>query len=492
VTRWDWNLTLDPSLPVFLAIARAVVDGIQCGRLAPGDALPGSRSLAETLGVHRNTVLAAVRELGAEGWIETATGKGTYVTRRLPESRVSPASRSRKKRPGFDLRGTMPSPLGVEHVNELLDGLSSAAPRGVLALVGGLPDLRLLPLDALARAYRRALSNSGVSRLGYGDPRGEPALRAALSGMLSARRGIAVDADSIVITRGSQMALHLVARAILAPGDVVAVERFGYRPAWEALAGAGARLVPVAVDGDGIDVEAIEKLVVRETLRAVYVTPHHQYPTTAVLAPGRRLRLLDLARRHRFAVIEDDYDHEFHYEGRPVLPLASADNSGVVIHVGTLSKILAPGLRVGFVVAPELVLRNICTLRTFVDRQGDRVLERAVAELIEDGEVQRHARRMRKVYLERRAALIDALSKHLPGRLRFDVPKGGLAIWAEAGAHEDVDAWQARALKTGVLLQTARRFSFDGRRGPYFRIGFAPVDVEEIDEAVQRMARVAP
>ncbi|MFO0661932.1 MAG: PLP-dependent aminotransferase family protein [Polyangiaceae bacterium] len=470
MTRWDWSLSLDPTLPVFLAIARAVVDGVQSGRLAPGDALPGSRSLAQTLGVHRNTVIAAVRELEAEGWIETSVGKGTFITKKLPETKLSARPHLTRDKVGFELRGAMPTPLGVAHANEVLEGLEATERRHVLALVGGLPDLRLLPLDALARAYRRALSTAGVTRLGYGDPRGEPALRAALAQMIASRRAISVDSNSLVVTRGSQMALHLVSRAILSQGDVVVVERFGYRPAWEAILSAGAKLHAVDVDHDGMDLDALEKIVSKEVIRAVYVTPHHQYPTTAVLSPGRRLMLLELARKHRFAVIEDDYDHEFHYEGRPILPLASGDKYGVVVHIGTLSKILAPGVRIGFVVAPEPVLKQVAILRTFVDRQGDRVVERALAELIEDGELQRHARRMRKVYLERRDVLVESLGKYLPGRLRFDVPKGGLAVWAQAAEHDDVDAWQQRAFRAGVLLQTGRRFAFDGRSQPFFRI----------------------
>ena len=358
-------------------------------------------------------------------------------------------------------------------------------------LTGGVPDLRLVPRTALARAYRRALSEvkpRGLSTLDYGDAQGHPRLREALGAMLAALRGLAAPKESVLVTRGSQMALDLVARALLAPGDVVAIESLGYRPAWAAFRAAGARLAPLPVDEHGLDVDALAELCARERVRAVYVTPHHQYPTTAVLSAGRRLALLELARARRIAVIEDDYDHEFHYEGRPVLPLASADPAGVVVYLGTLSKILAPGLRLGFVVAPAPLLEKLAAIRTFIDRQGDHTLERAVAELLSDGELQRHARRARRAYLARRDALIEALRDHLGDALTFDPPVGGMAIWARAAPGIDVDAWAERALARKVAFSTAKRFAFDGRKRGFVRLGFAALDEKELREAVRRMA----
>src|SRR5262249_29017163 len=185
------------------------------------------------------------------------------------------------------------------------------------------------------------------------------ALRSALASMLANTRALSVGADDVLVTRGSSMALTLVARALLRPGDTGAVEEFGYRPAWEGFRATGATVVPVPIDPDGIDVDALKRLAKRRAVRAIYVTPHHQYPTTVTLKAARRLALLALARAERFAIIEDDYDHEFHYDGRPVLPLASTDHAGLVVYIGTLSKILAPGLRLGYIVAPPAVLRRL-------------------------------------------------------------------------------------------------------------------------------------
>jgi GntR family transcriptional regulator / MocR family aminotransferase len=476
--------------PLFLAIARALARAIRSGSLRPGDALPGSRTLATALGVHRNTVLAALRELESEGWLETVAAKGTFVRANLPDPPpralrgVAHAERS-PSRIAFDVRGDAPSADAMGPVRTA----GALARHGVLPLLGGIPDVRLVPKDALARAYRRALRSPGAAPLGYGSPYGEPHLREALGAMLGRVRGIGSAEQGLVVTRGSQMALAMAARAILEPGDVVAVEAMGYRPAWEALRLAGARVVPVPVDREGLDTSALAELCAREAVRAVYTTPHHQYPTTVLLSPGRRMRLLELARAHRFAIFEDDYDHEFHFDGRPALPLASADAHGSVVYIGTLSKILAPGLRIGFVVAPEPVADRVAALRTFFDRQGDLAVERAVAELLEDGEIQRHARRMRSVYRARRDALIASLERHLEGALTFHVPQGGLAIWARTSRAIDVEAWAERALRAGVIVHTGKRFAWSGRATPALRLGYAPLDEREIDVAVKRLAR---
>jgi Aminotransferase class I and II len=198
------------------------------------------------------------------------------------------------------------------------------------------------------------------------DPAGVSRLRYALATMLSATRGLAVEPNSIIVTRGSQMALALIARALLRPGDAVAVENPGCRRAWEAFRASGAEVIPVPVDEHGIDVKAIERLLARQPIRALYVTPHHQFPTTATLTGPRRTALLQLAVRERFAVIEDDYDHEFHYSGRPVLQVASADAEGVVVYIGTFSKVLAPGLRLGFVAAAPNLIERLVAHRSFV------------------------------------------------------------------------------------------------------------------------------
>jgi GntR family transcriptional regulator/MocR family aminotransferase len=475
----------DGDLPLAVRIARAISGDIRRGRLRPGTELPSSRALAAALGVHRNTALAAYAELEAEGWIETRPRRGTFVSAAMPERparRFAPAVSAPPEAPGFPLAPPPPATLG-------LPPPSTIGP-DALPLLGGRPDLRLAPTVALARAYRRALRGTrGRTLLDYGDPAGNPRLRAALVELLAATRGIVPRVERLMVTRGSQMALVLAARTILAPGDVVAVEALGYRPAWAALDLAGARLAPIPVDDDGLDVAALERLAAREPrLRAVYVTPHHQYPTTATLTAPRRVALLSVARTRRLAVIEDDYDHEFHYDGRPILPLAAADEGGNVVSIGTLSKVLAPGVRLGWLVGPAALVERAAALRRVVDRQGDLAVEEALAALVEDGELERHVRRTRRVYEGRRAAFLALLERHLGGALTYRAPAGGMALWARAAERVDVDAWADRTAARGVLLQTARQFRFDGAPAPAMRLGFASLDERELTEAVRRLA----
>jgi GntR family transcriptional regulator/MocR family aminotransferase len=284
----------------------------------------------------------------------------------------------------------------------------------------------------------------------------------------------------------------LVARSLLAPGDVVAVEALGYPNAVNVFRRAGAKVVPIPVDRHGLDVDALVAVTKAEKLRLVYVTPHHQYPTTVTLAPTRRLALLEHARRERIAILEDDYDQEFHYDGRPVLPLASNDPHGNVVYVGTLAKSLAPGLRLAFVVAPRPLIERMTGERALIDRQGDLILEAAVAELLDDGDVQRHVRRMRRVYHARRDAFCTALERELAGVLSYRRPPGGLQLWAAVAPSVDVALWQERAMARGVFFQIGRQFTLDGSPTPNVRLGYALIDEKDAASAVRRLAECMP
>jgi GntR family transcriptional regulator/MocR family aminotransferase len=362
-------------------------------------------------------------------------------------------------------------------------------PEARYLLSAGVPDTRLFPHAIVARAYRRALHAPGArGALDYADPCGAPRLRAAIAAMLRETRGIPAAAEHVMITRGSQLAIDLAARLLVRPGDVAAVEELGYQPAWRALAEAGARLSPVALDGAGLVVESLARL----SPRCLYTTPHHQYPTTVLMSPARRIALLAHARAHRIAILEDDYDHELHFDGRPVAPLAADDRGACVIYIGTLSKILAPGLRLGFIVAPACVIEQLSRLRFLTDRQGDHVLEHAIAELIEEGELQRHARKMRRIYEQRRDALVATLHRELAGALSFELPAGGMTLWARVDRSIRLEAWRQRALERGVSVATARDFDLERRPRPFLRLAFARHDEAELAEAVRRLRRALP
>ena len=471
---WTPTVFLDPSSqePVYLQIAHALMHEIHRGRLKPGDGLPGYRTLAAQLGVNRNTVMAAFRELQVEGWVTSLPGEGSLVApnppNRLPGEDAPPVAM------GFDLGGAV-------HPE------ADAARTDLLKVGSGVPDPRLLPGAALARAYRRALTLNHQSALSLEDPQGHPKLREALARMLASTRGIPAAPDRLLVTRGSQMATFLVAEALCRPGDTVAVESLGDRRSWEVLVKAGARCLPVPVDEGGLRIGALESLLHESPLRAVVVTPQRQYPTLAVLAPERQARLMALAAKHRFAIIELDQESEFQFEGRGSAPLAAEDPAGVVIHVGTLSKIFSPSLRLGFVHAPAPLITRMRDLRLAFDRQGDMVLERAMADLMEDGEVARHLNRMHLVYRQRRDILCSALRRKLGDAITVEAPSGGLALWVKVQEGIDVDAWAARALAHGVAFQPGRQFAFDSGPVAGLRLGFSNYAEPDLEEVARRM-----
>ncbi|MGH1346874.1 MAG: PLP-dependent aminotransferase family protein [Nannocystales bacterium] len=468
---WPLLLSLDrgDSVPLFAQLASALAECVRRGRLKPGSTLPGSRTMARSLGVHRNTVVAAYRELESQGWIEVQARR-TVIAIGLPTRKSVGGSSALAARTGFTV-----DPVRARRCPRV---------QAPFDLGGGLPDPRLVPRKLLARALGRVVRQPGGRTLEYGDPQGQLRLREQIATMLAHTRGLSVTADDILITRGSQMGLALVARALLRPGDELAVERLGYAPAWDAFEHAGATLRGIDVDEAGLKVEQLDGT----SPRAVYVTPHHQYPTTATLNASRRLQLLAWAAKQRVAVIEDDYDNEYHYDTQPVQPLAAHDPRGVVVYLGTLSKVLAPGIRIGWVVAPPNLLAAMLALRTSLDGQGGLAFEAAVADLLEDREVQRHIWRTRRQYAERRDALCDALRARLDGALHFTVPAGGLALWTQVRPGVSAESWAERALARGVRVNPGRSFTLSRRAAPNLRIGFARHTPDELLEAVERLA----
>nr|WP_272214361.1 PLP-dependent aminotransferase family protein [Marinicella sp. W31]MDC2879962.1 PLP-dependent aminotransferase family protein [Marinicella sp. W31] len=462
------DIEKDAPGPLFLAIAGAITRDIMRGRLKPGTRLPGTRALAGELDVHRNTVDAAYQELTTQGWLHAEPARGTFVAEDLPDNMVEPVAVSTPFEP--------------------------AMVRPHLAFSDGAPDPNLVPDKALARAFRRALL-SPAFRTGtdYGDARGTPVLRHALSSYLTSDRGVVADPARLLITRGSQMALFLAAKAAVKPGQAIAVEEPGYPLAWEAFRAAGATVRGIPVDAGGLSVTALEEAIATDSrIAAIYVTPHHQYPTTVTMGAARRLQLLELVERYGITLIEDDYDHEYRFEGRPVLPLATRAPADLpLIYVGSLSKLLSPGIRLGYATAPEPLFTRMATARAAIDRQGDAPLEAALADLIRDGDLGRHARKARRIYRARRDVLASALSAHLDGRIDFDSPAGGLALWLRS-KNVSAETWAERAEAAGLALLPGTRFTLERPAQQALRLGYAALNEAQIVRAVEILAQSWP
>lgn len=468
------ELAGDDSQPLFLRLAASILGEIERGRLQPGDRLPGTRSLALSLKLHRNTVTAAFQELMMQGWLVAEPSRGTVVAYDLPSVNLHAGRKSAAA----------------------TSAITPDESDGVLHISDGTPDARIMPAVEMARAFRHAaLQPPNLQGGGYGEPGGARALRNALAQYLAQERGLAVPPGQIMVTRGSQMAIYLAAATLVSPGDAVAVEEPGYPYAWEAFRAAGARVIGIPVDAQGIDVARLETAARQEPrLKAIYVTPHHQYPTTVTLGASRRLRLLEVARRYGLTIVEDDYDHEYRFEGRPILPLATRSNDEVpVIYIGSLSKLLSPAVRLGYASAPPDMVQQMMRRREVIDRQGDVLLENAMAELIGNGTLTRHARKARRIYEDRRNFLVAELRERLGHDIDFNTPSGGLAVWLRVRAGLSANAWAASALSAGVAVSPSSNFVLDTSPTVNgLRIGYADLDEADIRNIVGTLAECRP
>ncbi len=472
---WTFTLTLDrsSSQPLYLQLSTQLMDHIRSGHLLSGQQLPSSRSLAERLQIHRKTVVQAYDELLAQGWLESRTGSGTFVSTHVPESKLSlQTSFDPLKKAGFSFE-TKPflerPPLMAQGPYHLDDGF---------------PDVRLAPLLDLSRAYRNQLLRShAYSRLGYGDPMGSRWLREQLSRYLNESRGLHTSADNVLIVRGTMMGLFLTSIAFVKPGDYVALDSMSWSGSTLNLEQAGARMIPIPTDEHGLDVEALARVCQQYPVRMLYLTSHHHYPTTVALKAERRMRLLGLSRQYGFLIFEDDYDFDFHYERRPLFPLASVDPSGMVLYCGSFTKTIAPAFRVGYLVGPEDAIRHLSKLRRIIDRQGDTMLENALAQLLEEGIIQRHLRKALRVYKERRDYFAELLTEELSDQVYFRKPEGGMALWTHFTKGIDLVELSSRALKKGLHFSAGSQHVTGPL--PATRLGFASSTPEELRECVR-------
>ena len=409
--------------PLFLQITNGLMAHIKSGLIPKGTKLPGSRALADVLGVNRQTVVAAFDELLAQGWIEIKASKGTFVSSKIPV---------------------------------------------------------ITPTDELARAYRSVLQKGYQKQtLFYGDTKGEPSLRHEITAFLKETRGLNISVDNVMITRGSMMAMFLTANTVLRAGDKVVLGELDYGSISLIFENTGAEMVKIRIDDKGLDVEHLAEICEKTPIRMVYLTPHHHYPTTVTMPAERRLRLLELAKIYGFCILEDDYDYDFRYSSSPILPLASVDTEGYVVYFGSLSKLVSPALRVGFMVAPSDLIEEMSRFRRTIDRQGDNMTEAALAILFKDGTVKRHLKKAQKAYHKRRDVLCEGLKSELSAWLDFQKPNGGMAVWTKFDPSVSLPILSQKAEKMGLLMSDGATFNMNATR-----LGFASTNEMEIERGV--------
>lgn len=464
------NIDKDLNIPVYRQIAVSIINAIRNGALKARTHLPGSRELAKILGVHRKTVIAAYEELNAQDWIVIVPRKHVTVSEHIPLLKPQKWDQSdllKSYKNNFSL------PFRIVEKNGLPISITSASD---IFIDDGHPDVGLSPIDNLLKTYRTLTSRKhSVKDAHIGTAQGTLRLREELVAYLSETRGLSVTRENLLITHGAQMSIYLSSQLLLNNSTTIIIGKPNYLIANNAFKETGTSIIEVDVDDDGIDVDAIEVLCKKIKIDAVYVIPHHHYPTTVMLSVERRMKLLELSNEFSFTIIEDDYDYDYHYSSSPYLPLASAGHNGNVIYIGSFSKMLDPAIRLGFMVAPQNFITQCTALRNAIDVGGDGYMQNALAIMIKDGELKRHIKKAKKIYHSRRDYLDSLLKEKLGEYITYWLPTGGMAIWVKLLPQYPISQLE---LINGLKI---KRICIAKNA---FRFGFASMDEKELENAV--------
>ena len=482
------NLQLDRESPVPLArqIQEQIERLIREGWLAPGVKLPATRELARALGVNRTTVSLAYEELVAAGRARAHVGQGTFVAAPPADgARVAPPAPARVPLDWSRLfsRSAHIARSGAER----RAAVPAGTPRPVVSFAEGTPDSGLFPTDAFRRVLNQVVRAEGATLLQYppgGD--GYPPLRAYLATYLL-RFGVEARADDILVVNGSQQGFDLIARTFLDPGDVVAMEQPTYPRAIDVFRAAGAQLVPVPWDREGPSAEALEQVLARHRPKLFYCQPTAHNPTGVTMSPEAARRILDVAARHHVPVVEDGFDGSLYYGDRRPLPLRALDRDGLVLYIGTFSKVLFPGLRLGWLVAPPPVVERLKAAKQLADLGTSPLIQAAVHRFCERRLLDRHVARIAREYDRRRTALLTALGRHMPEGVSWTEPRGGFSLLLTLPAGCDATALLPRALRRGVGFTPGARFFLDGSGEGTARLSFSSVPARRIDDGVRRL-----
>ena len=461
--------------PIFRQVANSLIELIKSGKIKPGYQLPASRDMASMLKLNRTTVVAAYEELQAQGWFEVIERRGNFVARQLPVMNpksfgVSSSDKSLSQEQEIFYRQV----AARQPVTRQLKPYQ-------LMINDGYPDARIAPLDLIIDRYKFLSKRTNIhSKLLADGSHGSNSLRTELALFLSKTRALNITPEQVLVTHGAQLAISVAASMILRPGSTVIVGDVNYVLADRLFEQLGAKLIKVKVDQDGIDVDAIARICKQSKPSLLYIIPHHHHPTTVTLSAERRIKLLDIIRRYRLPVIEDDYDYDFHYENAPILPLASAEHDGYVLYVGSISKTLAPTIRLGYLIGEENFIWQAAKFKQVLDIRGDVLFEESVAHLFDMGEMQRHLRRSVRLYKKRRDEFCEILRASIGNVANFNHPNGGMAAWTLFDPEYPIPRLSERLAHRGIYMN-------DGSLHKYrtdvngIRFGFASLNSNEME-----------
>ncbi|MBW4643470.1 MAG: PLP-dependent aminotransferase family protein [Goleter apudmare HA4340-LM2] len=483
----DFVITIDSQadLPLHRQVYEELRRAILSGRLAPGQKLPSTRRLAKSLSISRSTVTQSYEQLLSEGYLETTVGSGTFVCRRLPDDLLDTAPvESTPQQAG--------SSISLSAYGESLTERSLfylPEPEAQISFSYGRPAFDQFPLNL----WRQLLSrhcHADHDVLDYAsNSRGYQPLREAIAAYLARSRAVKCSAEQIIMIGGSQQGLDLITRLLIDRGEWVAVEEPGYLGGRRAFLAQGACLFPVSVDESGLLVSSLTTGIT-PNIKLIYVTPSHQFPTGALLSLPRRLELLTWAQKSGVMIIEDDYDSEYRYGERPIPALQGLDQSDSVIYVGTFSKVLFPSLRLGYLVLPHSLIDVFTRAKWLADRQSSLLEQYALTDFINEGHLERHTRRMRSLYDQRRQTLVQSLVSHFGDRVQILGENAGMHLMVKIHtALNDAEIVQ-RAAQVGVGINSAYPYYLKANPGGEFVLGYAELNEQRIQEGIDRLAKI--
>jgi GntR family transcriptional regulator/MocR family aminotransferase len=484
-------ITLDEKCgaPLYRQIYETIRRSILSGGLPSGRQLPASRMLAKQLGVSRMTVVNAYEQLLAEGYLEGRTGAGTFVSAHLPEEFLQASGFKRLERQEKPLpRKIILSGYGSKLAQNSKIILRHHGATALVPFQHGVAALDEFPFGVWAKIAQKWQRSPPASALSYGDAVGFQPLRDAVAAHLAAARGVRCTPEQIIITNGTQQALDLTGRIFLSESEEVCLEDPGYIGARDIFATTGARIVPVPIDDEGFDVQTARKR--SRKARLIYVTPSQQFPLGVTMSLARRLSLLEWAREQDAFVIEDDYNSEYRYAGRPLASLQGLDRDGRVIYVGTFSKTIFPALRLGYLVVPADLVEVFAAARALNDLHSPVIEQAVLAEFISERHFARHIRRMRGMYEERQQTLVEEARKNLKGMLEVAPAKAGMHLigWLPEGVSDREVS--RRAAEAGLNLAPVSAYCFNQKLTGGLLLGYTAYDEKHIRQGMKKLARV--
>ena len=475
------QLKPEDSTAIYLQIVFEFIKAIQTGFLPEGTKLPGTRILCKLLFVNRNTLIKAFQDLESQGWIETLPNKGTFILSQHKQNNKSELIAFKDQNPSQVNTGfTFERSTILENPKETSNL--------IYQFNDGIPDLRLVQNEVLARLYVSKLKRQKTSKTHEQiQIQSHLNFKTHFSNYLNLTRGLRISTSNLLTTNSHEISLYLVTKALIASGDKVVVASPGYYISNMTLTNTGAQIITIPVDKDGIDTNRLKEICQESKIRILYLTSNYHYPTTIALSAKRRIEVLELANQYGFIILEDDYDFDFHYDNNPILPLAAFDSNQKVIYIGSFGRSLPSGFSYGFVSAPPEFINELEKHQNILEPGIDVIKEQVLTEWINEGEAHRLVKKNKKIYRERRDYFISLLNEKLNGKIKFKIPTRGLAVWIEWLDKFNLITLQKECISNGLFLP--KTILYQTKDLTATRLGFGHLEKEEMEEAISILCK---